>query len=104
MNMQALMKQAQAMQKEITGIKNEIDNTIFEGCHFINCRFYDLQVNVVEKNAEESMFVSCVGHEALQNALSVENNETEKNEMSKDQDYYIKLVLEQFWMTGSQAK
>ena len=31
MNMQALMKQAQAMQKEITGIKNEIDNSIFEG-------------------------------------------------------------------------
>jgi len=31
MNMQALMKQAQAMQKEITGIKNEIDNTVFEG-------------------------------------------------------------------------
>ena len=31
MNMQALMKQAQAMQKEITGIKSEIDNSVFEG-------------------------------------------------------------------------
>lgn len=31
MNMQALMKQAQAMQREITGIKGEIDNTIFDG-------------------------------------------------------------------------
>ena len=31
MNMQALMKQAQAMQKEITGIKGEIDNSVFEG-------------------------------------------------------------------------
>ena len=31
MNMQSLMKQAQAMQKEITGIKNEIDSTVFEG-------------------------------------------------------------------------
>ena len=31
MNMQALMKQAQAMQKEITNIKNGIDNTIFDG-------------------------------------------------------------------------
>ena len=31
MNMQALMKQAQAMQKEITGIKGEIENTSFEG-------------------------------------------------------------------------
>lgn len=31
MNMQALMKQAQAMQKEITGIKDEVDNSIFEG-------------------------------------------------------------------------
>ena len=31
MNMQALMKQAQAMQKDITNIKNEIDNSVFEG-------------------------------------------------------------------------
>ena len=31
MNMQALMKQAQNMQKEINGIKNELDNTEFEG-------------------------------------------------------------------------
>ena len=31
MNMQALMKQAQSMQKEITGIKNEVDNSVFEG-------------------------------------------------------------------------
>lgn len=31
MNMQALMKQAQNMQKDINKIKNEIDNTVFEG-------------------------------------------------------------------------
>lgn len=31
MNMQALMKQAQAMQRDITKIKNEIDSSIFEG-------------------------------------------------------------------------
>lgn len=31
MNMQALMKQAQSMQREITNIKTEIDNTLFEG-------------------------------------------------------------------------
>ena len=31
MNMQALMKQAQAMQKDINNIKNELDNSIFEG-------------------------------------------------------------------------
>lgn len=31
MNMQALMKQAQAMQKDITNIKSEIDNSVFEG-------------------------------------------------------------------------
>lgn len=30
-NMQALVKQAQAMQKEMVKIKNEIDNTIFTG-------------------------------------------------------------------------
>ena len=39
MNMQALMKQAQAMQKEITSIKNEIDNTVFEGSSsFVNVK------------------------------------------------------------------
>ena len=31
MNMQALMKQAQAMQRDINNIKNELDNTVFEG-------------------------------------------------------------------------
>lgn len=31
MNMQALMKQAQAMQRDITNIKSEIDSTVFEG-------------------------------------------------------------------------
>ncbi len=31
MNMQALMKQAQAMQKDMNNIKNELENTIFEG-------------------------------------------------------------------------
>ena len=31
MNMQALMRQAQNMQKDINKIKNEIDNTVFEG-------------------------------------------------------------------------
>ena len=31
MNMQALMKQAQAMQKEIASLKTEIDNTEFTG-------------------------------------------------------------------------
>ena len=31
MNMQALMKQAQAMQREITNIKEKIDSSIFEG-------------------------------------------------------------------------
>ena len=31
MNMQALMKLAQAMQRDITNIKNEIDSSVFEG-------------------------------------------------------------------------
>jgi len=31
MNMQALMRQAQQMQKDIMNTKNEIDNMIFEG-------------------------------------------------------------------------
>lgn len=31
MNMQALMKQAQNMQRDINNIKTELDNTVFEG-------------------------------------------------------------------------
>ena len=31
MNMQALMKQAQNMQRDINNIKKELDNTVFEG-------------------------------------------------------------------------
>lgn len=31
MNMQAMMKQAQKLQKDMLNIKNEIDNTTFEG-------------------------------------------------------------------------
>ena len=31
MNMQALMKQAQNMQRDINKIKEELDNTVFEG-------------------------------------------------------------------------
>ena len=31
MNMQALMKQAQNMQRDITRIKNEIDSSVFKG-------------------------------------------------------------------------
>lgn len=31
MNMQALMKQAQAMQKDINKLKEELDNTVFVG-------------------------------------------------------------------------
>lgn len=31
MNLQALMKQAQSMQKDMLKIKNEVDSTIFEG-------------------------------------------------------------------------
>ena len=31
MNMQALMKQAQNMQRDINNLKEELDNTVFEG-------------------------------------------------------------------------
>ena len=31
MNMQALMKQAQNMQRDINNLKKELDNTVFEG-------------------------------------------------------------------------
>ena len=50
MNMQALMKQAQAMQRDITKIKNDIDSTIFEGKSSL--------VSVEVKGAKEVVKVS----------------------------------------------
>lgn len=47
--MQALMKQAQAMQKEITNIKKEIDNSEFEGSSSL--------VNVVVNGKKEVLSV-----------------------------------------------
>ena len=49
MNMQALMKQAQAMQKEITNVKKEIDNSEFEGSSSL--------VNVVVNGKKEVLSV-----------------------------------------------
>ncbi len=45
MNMQAIMKQAQAMQKEMLKVKEEIDKTIFEG----NNSFVKVQVDGTKK-------------------------------------------------------
>ncbi len=41
MNMQAIMKQAQAMQKDMMRIKNELDSTSFEG----HSSYVDVVVN-----------------------------------------------------------
>ena len=53
MNMQALMKQAQAMQRDITNAKNEIDNSVFEGKSSL--------VTVSVKGSKEIVDVSILG-------------------------------------------
>ena len=45
MNMQAIMKQAQAMQKEMLKVKEEIDKTVFEGTN----SFVKVQVDGTKK-------------------------------------------------------
>lgn len=81
--------------------KNEIENVLFEGCHFINCIFYDLKVADVGAVEEESLFISCTGHEELNTVLHNTLSTQLRKEDNKDEKYYEKLVLEQYWMKGS---
>lgn len=83
--------------------KNIIENTLFEGCHFINCNFYDIEVNEIGTVEEESVFISCNGHEELYSVLHRSMSANAESSSYKNEKYYEKLVLEQFWMKGSNA-
>lgn len=78
-----------------------LENVMFEGCHFINCIFYDVEVISTGTNEEESIFISCIGHERLSEELHQSISvgaKTDSNEQN-----FEKIVLEQFWMKGSNA-
>jgi len=79
--------------------KNIVKSTLFEGCHFIDCVFYDFTAEKVGNPEEESIFISCAGNENLKEALSYKHEEM----VEKDNEYYERLVLEQYWMIGSRA-
>ena len=63
MNMQALMRQAQNMQKEITNIKKEIDETNFEGVSSL--------VKVVVNGKKEVISVKITEDDDLKDDLSI---------------------------------
>lgn len=81
----------------------KFDNTLFEGCYFISCCFYD--VTVVDKGdiEEESIFISCIGHENVKAIMQSSLSINRKKEPEKNDSYYEKIVLEQYWMKGSNA-
>lgn len=83
--------------------KSIIENIMFEGCHFINCTFYEAEVIVAGTIEEESAFISCTGHEELEKTLHNSLRTAIGNEGSNNEKYYEKIVLEQFWMKGSNA-
>lgn len=79
--------------------KNNVSRTLFDGCHFIDCDFYEFALCGEENPNEESIFISCRGNEALEVVLA----NTEFATVEKDEEYFERLVLEQFWMIGSKA-
>ncbi|MCC8050881.1 MAG: hypothetical protein LIP10_09535 [Clostridiales bacterium] len=76
---------------------NRIPKDLFSGCCFINCSFYDVTVIETGNPMENSTFISCKGVEQLQKKLMINNPET----LQKDELYYEKLVLEQYWKKGA---
>lgn len=76
-----------------------INSELFEGCHFINCSFYNISIqqrNVVE---EDSVFLSCIGHEELQKCLSRENK---FEEAENTENEFRRKILEQYWVPGAE--
>ena len=63
MNMQALMKQAQAMQRDMMNIKSELDNSTFEGS--------SSAVKVVVNGKKEIISVKISGDKELVDDLSI---------------------------------
>ncbi len=83
--------------------KNTVENVLFEGCHFINCNFYDIQIIETGRIEEESVFISCTGHEKLKEVICESKSINTMKDSGKNERYYEKLVLEQYWMKGSNA-
>ena len=77
MNMQAMLKQAQALQKDMLKVKNEIDNTEFTGeSSFVKVTLKGTkEVVKVEIDAEE---LDKDDIEALQDMIVVATNEANK--------------------------
>lgn len=83
--------------------KNVIENVMFEGCHFINCTFYDVDIIQTGTIEEESVFISCIGHEKVSDVLHKTASINVEDTSNNNERYYEKIVLEQFWMKGSNA-
>lgn len=81
----------------------KINLNIFEGCHFINCDFYDVEIKSDSTIEEESVFLACNGHEELWKRIQNNLRKVEDTNKTKlEEIYYERLVLEQFWMPGSE--
>lgn len=78
------------------------EDALFEGCYFINCSFYNVDAVKTETGVSEvSSFVSCSGHEKLLAVLGeIDTIVVETNE--KNDTYYERILLEQFWMPGAE--
>ena len=78
MNMQAIMRQAQALQKEMIKTKEKIDNTIFEGSN----SFVTVKVNgkkeIIEIKIDKSVELSSDDIEMLQDILVIAINDAMK--------------------------
>lgn len=83
--------------------KRVMENIMFEGCHFINCTFYDVEIIESGTVEEESVFISCIGHEKLSDVLRKTARNNVGNKSNNKEQNYEKIVLEQFWMKGSNA-
>lgn len=83
--------------------KTKIDLSLFEGCHFINCDFYNIVIDQDSVIEEESIFVACKGHEKLADRMRSCLRSSDENKENKIEEYYFeRLVLQQYWMPGSE--
>ena len=85
MNMQAMLKQAQNMQKEMVKIKEEIDKTTFEGeSSFVSVtvngkkEIVDVVINADEVDKDDLDMVSDLFVVATNNAMKKVDDYTEK--------------------------
>lgn len=79
--------------------ENSVENSVFQGCTFINTTFYHFDILKDSLVEHSSVFLSCRGHENIQEALTI----ADESVADENDEYYERLVLEQFWMKGSSA-